>query len=147
MTRHLRLVAASVAAGLALACDSPTDPGPLQRPSGGQGLFGNSLKLDIPAPFSPRDGQIADSTRPTLMIINARGYFVPGLPVRVVFEVFNDSGALVHCSAAIPQHPSDRTAYVLPVALASGRTYTWRVFAVLDNRQTPPSLPASFLTP
>lgn len=147
MKRYLWFVATCAAAGLTLACDSPVDPGPLERPIGGVGFQGSTLKVSPPSPLSPRAGEVADSVRPTLLTHNAHGFFVPDLPVRLVFEVFDQSNARVYRSDAVPQHPSNQTSHVVAVTLASGRTYSWRVTAVLDGRATAPSAPATFQTP
>jgi len=147
VSRRRWLAAACAAAGLTLACNSPAGPGPLQRPEGGRGLAGATLKVSPPLPVSPRDGQVAGSVTPTLVANNSFGMFSPNLDMVLVFEVFDEGDTLVYRSAPVTQHPSNTTSHVVAVPLAADRPHSWHAKPILDGREGPPSARAAFRTP
>lgn len=148
MQRHLWLAAACAATGLALACDSlPAEPGPLERPIGGRGPGGTTVKVGAPSPVMPAGGSTIDTLTPTLLANNSRGRYSPGLDILLVFEIFDEADVRVYRSEPVAQNPSNRTSHVVAVPLAAGRQHSWRAVPVLDGREGPPSTRAVFRTP
>lgn len=147
VNRHLWIAAACVVAALGIGCDAPAGPGPLQRPDGGSGAGGSTLKVSPPVPVAPVNNLVAGSLTPILLVNNSRGSFTPGLDPALVFEVFDSQNSLVYRSAPVVQDPSNRTSHVVAAPLASGRSYSWHAIPVLDGRDGPPSARATFRTP
>lgn len=147
MKRHSWVAAACAAAALALACDSPTGPGPLERPIGGRGPGNETLKSVAPVPVAPRNNAVVDSVTPTLIVNNSRMFYTFLIAPMLVFEVLDDQGSLAYRSLPVVQQPGITTQHVVETALSPRRTYTWEAFPVLEGRQGLRSARATFRTP
>ena len=107
---------------------------------------GQTLKATAPVPTSPANGAVVATVRPTLVVSNAAGRFVPAV-FEYRFEVVaaEAPGALI-ASAVVPQGAM-LTAFTVPFDLEFETTYVWSARAELEGADGPWSAEWSFRTP
>ena len=136
--------------GITLGCAEPpaplVSPTPTNASTSAAGPDGSTLKVSAPTPIWPAGGEVVDDDDPDLVIQNASGIFVEGLPLRYVFEVFDADNRLVYRSDPLPGGTDGRTTHEVGVPLPFDQPFGWRAYAVYDGAYGPTSETADFRT-
>jgi hypothetical protein len=138
-----RLSVSMLALVVVAACTS-SDPAMPVAPSGDTSAAadGSKLKVQGAAPQSPTGDEQLTSTPITLVASPASASFTQHVEFRYRFELRDTAGNLIQSSDSV-----NTPTWEVPVELAVGERYTWRVRAEFENGVGPWSLVASFITP
>jgi hypothetical protein len=138
-----RLSVSMLALVVVAACTS-SDPALPVAPTGDTNAAadGSTLKVQGAAPQSPTGDEQLTSTPITLVASPASASFTQDIAFRYRFELRDTAGNLIQSSDTV-----HTPAWEVPVELAVGERYTWRVRAEFENGVGPWSLVASFITP